>query len=61
MPTSDLSWVQVASVDDTLAKVTEAGGNVVARAFQVPLVGRLGILADNTGGVIGVVTPPAQA
>ncbi len=59
-PSMWLSWVQVANVDETLELATANGGNVLAPAFEVPVVGRLGIIADSTGGVFGVMTPPAQ-
>lgn len=59
-PSMWLSWVQVESVDDTPVKAAANGGNVLAPAFEIPVVGRCGIIADSTGGVFGVMTPPAQ-
>ncbi|MBX2801259.1 MAG: VOC family protein [Myxococcales bacterium] len=59
-PAMFLSWVSVADVDETVGRATSHGGAVIAPAFDVPNVGRLAILADSTGGVFGVMTPPAS-
>jgi predicted enzyme related to lactoylglutathione lyase len=48
------TYVDVASVDDTLATATAAGGTVIAEAMDVPGAGRLAVLADPEGAVIGL-------
>jgi predicted enzyme related to lactoylglutathione lyase len=48
-------YFNVESVDDTIAKVTELGGTVVAPAFDVPGVGRMAILADPQGGMFNLM------
>jgi predicted enzyme related to lactoylglutathione lyase len=50
-------YFNVDDVDDTVAKATSLGGSVVAPAFDVPGVGRIGILADPQGGMFNVMTP----
>lgn len=48
-------YFNVESVDDTVAKVVELGGSVVAPAFDVPGVGRLAVLADPQGGMFNLM------
>lgn len=48
--------IQVASVDETVAKVKELGGRVYL-VEDVPTVGRLAVIADPQGAVIAVFTP----
>jgi uncharacterized protein len=48
-------YFNVESVDDTVAKVVELGGSVVAPAFDVPGVGRMAILADPQGGMFNLM------
>ena len=54
---ADRQWFKSAQ---GLSATETNGGKVIAPAFDVPNVGRMGIIADPTGGVIGVLTPPAQ-
>jgi predicted enzyme related to lactoylglutathione lyase len=48
--------VQVADVDETVAKVKRLGGQVYLTE-DVPTVGRLAVIADPQGAVIAVFTP----
>jgi predicted enzyme related to lactoylglutathione lyase len=48
--------VQVANVDETLAKVTQLGGKVY-HTEDVPKVGRIAVIADPQGAVIAMVAP----
>ena len=52
-----LSYVGVADVDAAVAKAESLGGSSPMAAFDVPNVGRVGVIADPTGGVIGVFQP----
>jgi predicted enzyme related to lactoylglutathione lyase len=53
-------YLNVESVDDTVARATALGGSVVAPAFDVPGVGRLAVLADPQGGMFSLMqNPPA--
>jgi hypothetical protein len=54
------SWNTYVSVEDakaTLAKVGEAGGNVMVDAMDVMDLGTMGVFADPTGAVCGVWQP----
>ena len=51
------TYIQVASADETAAKVTEAGGRVLAGPFDVFDAGRMAMLADPEGAVFGVWQP----
>ena len=57
VPTAWVSYVSVADVDETAKKVVGAGGTTHMDAFDVPGVGRFGILRDPLGGMIGVIKP----
>jgi predicted enzyme related to lactoylglutathione lyase len=48
--------IQVANVDETVAKVKQLGGRVY-HVETVPKVGRLAVIADPQGAVIAVYTP----
>lgn len=54
MPPMWNSYVNVDSVDDTVAKVAEAGGNVLMPAMDVMETGRMAFVADPTGAAIGL-------
>ena len=58
-PSMWLTWVQVADVDGTVDTAGKSGGQVFVPPFDVPGIGRMSILADTTGGVFGVITPPS--
>ena len=53
-PTVWSTYVDVASVDDTLAKVTAAGGTVIAPPIDVGESGRMAVFSDPDGAVIGL-------
>ena len=56
-------WYSYISVDDVDARVEaakDAGGEVIGEPFDVPMVGRIAILKDPTGGSVGIITPAAQ-
>ncbi len=48
--------VEVANVDDTVAKVKQLGGSIY-HVESVPEVGRFAVIADPQGAVIAIVTP----
>jgi len=50
--------IQVANVDDTVAKVKQLGGQVYVTE-DIPEVGRLAVIADPQGAVVSVFTPLA--
>ena len=54
-PTAWTSYVTVDDVDARTAKVADAGGLVLAGPMDIPTVGRMAIVQDPTGGVIGII------
>lgn len=56
-PSHWMAYVQVGDVDATIAKVEAAGGDVLQPAFDVPGVGRIAIIEDPTGAVMGIIKP----
>jgi predicted enzyme related to lactoylglutathione lyase len=54
-----IPWVVVADVDATVAKAKKLGGKVRKAAWNAGDLGRIALLQDPTGGVFGVVAPPA--
>lgn len=48
------TYVDVASVDDTLEKVTANGGNVIVAAMDVGEAGRMAVFTDPDGAAIGL-------
>ena len=59
-PSMWLTWIHVGNVDETVTRVGTNNGTVLAPTFDVPSIGRMAIVQDPTGGVIGVITPAAQ-
>ena len=55
-PTAWTSYVTVDDVDARTARVAAAGGVVLAGPMDIPTVGRMSIIQDPTGGVIGIIT-----
>ena len=55
-PTAWTSYVTVDDVDARTARVAAAGGSVLAGPMDIPTVGRMSIIQDPTGGVIGIIT-----
>jgi predicted enzyme related to lactoylglutathione lyase len=54
VPPSWLSYVAVADVDARAAKVTRAGGTVVASPFDIPGAGRMAIVQDPSAATIAL-------
>lgn len=54
VPSHWLSYVAVEDVDETARKVGALGGKVVAEPMDVPGVGRMAVVQDNTGAVIAI-------
>jgi predicted enzyme related to lactoylglutathione lyase len=60
VPSIWLPWVFVDSADAALARAVAAGGEVVAPAFDVEGIGRMGLLRDDQGALLGVIVPTAM-
>ena len=56
MPSHWAAYIHVDNVDAAVAKVAKAGGEVLKPAFDVPGVGRIAIIEDPTGAMIGLMT-----
>lgn len=56
-----VNTIDVASVDDTIARVTEAGGTVVVPKMAVPGVGWLAYFTDTEGNVFGMMEADESA
>ncbi|MGZ4447957.1 MAG: VOC family protein [Nocardioides sp.] len=52
-------YFNVESVDDTVARAQELGGQVLAPAFDVPGVGRMAVLADPQGAMFNLMQNPS--
>ena len=57
VPESWLAYIAVDDVDARIAKATAAGATVLRPAFDVPGVGRIGIIREPGGAGIGWMTP----
>ena len=56
MPEHWFSYVSVDDVDETAESVTAAGGSLMRPLFDVPEVGRIAIVQDPNGAVVGMMT-----
>lgn len=57
------NWFAYIAVDDVEARVekaTAAGAKLLRPIFEVPGVGRIAIIKDPTGAVVGWITPTSQ-
>lgn len=57
VPPHWLTFISVADVNETCEQVEGAGGSILKPPFDVPGVGRIAIVKDVTGAVIGLGTP----
>lgn len=55
-----MTYVAVTDIDEVAGKVEASGGKVLSAPFDVPNVGRIAILADADGAVVGMMTPAPQ-
>jgi hypothetical protein len=55
-PTAWMAYIHVDDVDGAVGKVAKAGGKVLQPCFDVPGVGRIAMIQDPTGGVVGIMT-----
>ncbi len=56
-PAHWLVWINVANVDETMALVEKNKGKVLSPIMDVPEVGRMTVIQDPTGGMLGIITP----
>ena len=55
-----LSQADQADVDAAVAETTALGGEIRRPPFDMPGIGRIAIVADPTGAVMGLMTPAEQ-
>ena len=60
VPTAWLPYVQVDSVDATVAKAKKLGARIMKDKTPIPEMGAFAILLDPTGGAIGVFENAAK-
>lgn len=51
------SYIEVDDVDARVKKIVSNGGKLVREPFDIPDVGRIAIVADATGAMVGWMTP----
>ncbi|MEM1277335.1 MAG: VOC family protein [Pseudomonadota bacterium] len=51
------TYIHVDDVDAACAKTLEIGGQVIRQPFDVEMAGRIAIVADPTGSVVGLISP----
>jgi predicted enzyme related to lactoylglutathione lyase len=56
-PPAWMTYISVSDVDETTAKAREAGGAVLAEPMTVLDYGRMAVVADPTGAVVGLWQP----
>lgn len=56
-PSNWTTYIHTDDVDAACAKTTEMGGQVMREPFDVPMAGRIAIVSDPAGGVVGLITP----
>ncbi len=54
------AYIEVDNVDQRCKSVAANGGKVVREPFDIPDVGRIAIISDATGAMIGWMTPKAH-
>jgi predicted enzyme related to lactoylglutathione lyase len=52
-----LAYVQVDDLDRAVMAVTSAGGQILQPAMDIPNVGRIAVIEDPAGAVIGLMKP----
>jgi predicted enzyme related to lactoylglutathione lyase len=53
------AYLEVDDIDERIKEVAENEGSVLREPFDIPGVGRIAILADSTGAVVGWMTTAA--
>lgn len=51
------TYISVNSVDDACKKIRESGGQVLREPHEMPYIGRIAVVMDPDGAVIGIGTP----
>lgn len=59
-PSMWLTWFSVDNADGALDRIQRHGGKVYSPAMDMEGVGRMAVVADNTGAAFGVIQPKEQ-
>ncbi|WP_420862923.1 VOC family protein [Algirhabdus cladophorae] len=57
LPSHWMTYLAVDDVDAAVQTTADTGGQVMKSGFDVPQVGRIAIVADPSGAVIGLIQP----
>ncbi|HMT15367.1 MAG TPA: VOC family protein [Aestuariivirga sp.] len=57
VPSHWMTYMSVADIDEAVAEAAAAGGEITRPAVTVPGVGRLAMVTDSTGALIGLMEP----
>ena len=60
VPTAWMAYVEVEDVDKSVVRAKELGGTVYVDKTPIPEMGCFAVIADPTGGVIGVWEAPKK-
>lgn len=56
-PARWMSYIAVKDVAEAVRHTREAGGEILRDVFEVPGIGRIAVVADPAGAVVGMMTP----
>jgi uncharacterized protein len=54
---TQVNYISVENVDEYIAKVVNAGGNIIVPKQRIPRVGSIAIATDPEGNAFGLITP----
>jgi len=57
VPSHWITYIAVTDVDVAVQATKDAGGQIVQAGFDVPEVGRIAMVKDSTGALVGLMTP----
>ena len=52
--------ISVDNLNDSIKKVTEAGGKIISEPMEIPGIGQYVAITDTEGNRVGVLQPPKQ-
>lgn len=55
-----MTYIHVDDVDGACKTAESSGGKVLKPCFDIPMVGRIAMIQDASGGAVGLITPVAQ-
>ncbi|HUS53874.1 MAG TPA: VOC family protein [Thermohalobaculum sp.] len=56
-PPTWMTYIAVDDVDAACAKTGKTGGKILKDPFDIPNIGRIAMINDPTGAVVGLITP----